>query len=76
MSGVIDYIKQHWIAYLVGAVIAVLFGFALSYVLGQKWSTPAEVKAARVEARGDTEIPWSEDAEETLGQDTENGSAE
>lgn len=46
----IDFIKEHWIQYLVGATIAVLLGLGLSFYLGNKWSTPASVRAERVEA--------------------------
>lgn len=41
------FIKRHWVAYVAGAVIALLLGFGLSYVLGQRWSTPENVRAER-----------------------------
>lgn len=41
------FIKRHWVAYVAGIIIALLLGFGLSYVLGQKWSTPESVRAAR-----------------------------
>lgn len=44
------FIKRHWVAYVIGAALAVVAGFGLSYVLGQKWSTPPEVRAERVQA--------------------------
>lgn len=45
-----EFIKEHWIQYLVGATIAVLLGLGLSFYLGNRWSTPASVRAERVEA--------------------------
>lgn len=41
------FIRRHWVAYVVGALAALLFGFGLSYILGKAWSTPDEVRAAR-----------------------------
>ncbi len=46
----IEFIKEHRIQYLVGATIAVLLGLGLSFYLGNRWSTPASVRAERVEA--------------------------
>lgn len=40
----LEYIKDHWIQYLIGATVAVLLGLGLSYYLGQKWSTPESVR--------------------------------
>lgn len=44
-----SFIREHWIAYLIGAAIAVVLGLGGAYVLGIKWSTPAEVRAQRIE---------------------------
>ena len=44
------FIRRHWVAYVVGAALAVVAGFGLSYMLGQKWYTPPEVRAERVQA--------------------------
>lgn len=44
------FIQRHWLAYIIGAAIAVLIGLGASYFLGVKWSTPADVRAAHVEA--------------------------
>lgn len=44
------FIRRHWVAYVIGAALAVAAGFGLSYMLGQKWSTPPEVRAERVQA--------------------------
>lgn len=43
----IDFIKEHWIQYLIGATVAVLLGLGLSFYLGEKWSTPDSVRAQR-----------------------------
>lgn len=45
----LDYIKEHWVQYLIGATIAALLGLGLSYYLGEKWSTPDSVRAQRAE---------------------------
>ena len=44
------FIRKHWVAYLIGAAVAVALGFGVSYVLGVKWSTPEDVRAERQEA--------------------------
>lgn len=46
----IEFIKEHWVQYLIGATIAALLGLGLSFYLGERWSTPASVRAERVEA--------------------------
>lgn len=45
----LEYIREHWIQYLVGATIAALLGLGLSFYLGEKWSTPESVRAQRIE---------------------------
>lgn len=45
----LEYIREHWIQYLVGATIAALLGLGLSFYLGEKWATPESVRAQRVE---------------------------
>lgn len=45
-----EFIKEHWVQYLIGATVAVLLGLGLSFYLGSKWSTPASVRAEYVEA--------------------------
>lgn len=44
------FIKKHWIAYLICAAIAVLIGYGASLFLGARWSTPADLRAQRIEA--------------------------
>lgn len=46
----LEFIKEHWVQYLIGATAAALLGLGLSFYLGNKWSTPASVRAERVEA--------------------------
>lgn len=46
----IEFIKEHWVQYLIGATVAALLGLGLSFYLGERWSTPASVRAERVEA--------------------------
>lgn len=45
----IEYIKDHWVQYLIGATVAALLGLGLSFYLGQKWSTPESARAQRIE---------------------------
>ena len=54
------YIKEHWIIYLVFAALAVILGYGMSVFLGAKWSTPASVKAERVEEEKDADQVWSD----------------
>ena len=44
-----SFIREHWLAYLVGAAIAVVLGLGGAYILGVKWSTPQEVREDRIE---------------------------
>ncbi|MBS6415862.1 MAG: hypothetical protein ACLVHL_00120 [Collinsella intestinalis] len=46
----IQFIKEHWVQYLIGATVAVLLGLGLSFFLGGMWSTPESIRAERVEA--------------------------
>ena len=62
------FIRKHWVAYLIGAAVAVVLGFGVSYVLGVKWSTPEDVRAERQEA-------YAEDAaerNEMAGDESQN----
>lgn len=54
----LEYIKDHWIQYLIGATVAVLLGLGLSYYLGQKWSTPESVREQRI---AEEQVTGSED---------------
>ena len=56
-ESVFSFIKRNWIAYLIGAVVAILLGLGVSYFLGVKWSTPEEVRSERLaeeQAEGDS----------------------
>ena len=53
------FIKEHWIAYLIGAVIAIAIGFGASYFVGVIGSTPED---ASVVAAGSAE-PAAAEAE-------------
>lgn len=44
------YIKEHWLVYLVIAVVAIVVGYGASAVLGAKWSTPENLRQERVKA--------------------------
>lgn len=46
----IQFIKEHWVQYLIGTTVAVLLGLGLSFFLGSIWSTPESIRAERVEA--------------------------
>ena len=45
-----SFIKRHWIAYLIGAIVAIALGFGLSYFVGVAGSTPEAQRVARNEA--------------------------
>lgn len=44
------FIGRHWIVYIILAVFAIVLGFGAASILGVKWSTPADVRAAHIEA--------------------------
>ena len=45
-----SFIKRHWIAYLIGAVVALALGLGLSYFVGVAGSTPEAQRVERNEA--------------------------
>jgi len=45
-----DFIKRHWLAYLIGVFVAIGVGALAAYVVGIKASTPAEVRRERIAA--------------------------
>lgn len=65
----LEYIREHWIQYLVGATIAALLGLGLSFYLGEKWSTPESVRAQRVEEEQSR-------LDDVDGEDTTEGSSD
>lgn len=44
-----SFIRRHWLAYIIGAAVAILLGLGVSYFLGVKWSTPDSVRQERVQ---------------------------
>ena len=50
-----SFIRRHWIAYLVGAIIALVLGFALAFVVGKAGSTPEAMRAEEVSAEAGTD---------------------
>lgn len=44
-----SFIRRHWVAYLIGAVIAIVIGLGAAYYVGVIGSTPAAERADRVE---------------------------
>lgn len=40
MSDIIEFVKQHWIAYLIGAIIAIALGIAAALFVLRIGSTP------------------------------------
>ncbi len=42
------FIRQHWIAYLIGAVVAIALGLGASYLVYIKGSTPASIREEQV----------------------------
>lgn len=44
----IEFIKRYWIAYLVGAAVAVLLGAAAAHFFGIKASTPMDQREERI----------------------------
>ena len=45
-----EFIKQHWLAYLIGALVAVALGLGLADYVAELWSTPSEESEEEVEA--------------------------
>lgn len=66
----IDFIKEHWIQYLIGATVAALLGLGLSFYLGEKWSTPESVRAQRIAE----EEAQEEELEDLQGQEEPSSS--
>lgn len=45
-----DFIRRHWLAYLIGVVIAIAVGALAAYIVGIKASTPEDVRQQRIAA--------------------------
>lgn len=65
------FIREHWPAYLIGVVIALIVGFGAAYAVGVVGSTPADVRAEHVEGEQERESAASSgtDSLNTLDQD-------
>ena len=46
----LSFIRRHWVAYAVGAAIALLLGFGAAWFVGVKCSTPEDIRAERIKA--------------------------
>ena len=46
----LSFIRRHWVAYAVGAALALLLGFGAAWFVGVKCSTPEDVRAERIKA--------------------------
>ena len=55
----LDFIKRHWVVYLIAAVMAVVIGFGCAYVVGEIGSTPADAHAATEEASAEEAVSAS-----------------
>lgn len=55
------FIKRHWVAYLVGALIALALGFGVAYAVGVIGSTPETTRLEQIEAEQE-DAEASEDA--------------
>lgn len=73
-DGFFSFVKRNWVAYLVGAVLAILLGLGLSFYLGAKWSTPQALKSERVAAR-QNEADFTPEADDLVPAEPQ-GSAE
>lgn len=54
MSDIIEFIKQHWVAYLVGIVLAIALGLGASLFILRVGSTPGGVKDGAAQSTTDT----------------------
>lgn len=73
----IDFIKEHWIQYLVGVTVAALIGLGLSFYLGEKWSTPESVRAERAaERQQQEEIDFTGLQQQDGSSESQSGDAE
>ena len=59
------FIRRHWVAYLVGAVLAIALGAGAAVFVGAKASTPQEVKSERAAAEEQNER-FTDELEESL----------
>ena len=56
------FIKRHWVAYLVGALIALALGFGVAYAVGVIGSTPEATEAEQEDAEASEDASAETDA--------------
>ncbi len=70
----LSFIRRHWVAYAVGAALALLLGFGAAWFVGVKCSTPEDIRAERIKAEQaaaqadkqlETDTAGSDDASDT-----------
>ena len=70
----LSFIRRHWVAYAVGAALALLRGFGAAWFVGVKCSTPEDIRAERIKAEQaaaqadkqlETDTAGSDDASDT-----------
>ena len=70
----LSFIRRHWVAYAVGAALALLLGFGAAWFVGVKCSTPEDIRAERTKAEQaaaqadkqlETDTAGSDDASDT-----------
>lgn len=49
------YIRDHWLVYLIGLVVAIALGLGAAYVVGVVGSTPSSVREERIESEEERE---------------------
>lgn len=50
-----SFIRRHWVAYLIGLVLAIALGFGVAIFVGIKGSTPVSTHAEEVKQEQSTE---------------------
>lgn len=70
----LSFIRRHWVAYAVGAALALFLGFGAAWFVGVKCSTPEDIRAERIKAEQaaaqadkqlETDTAGSDDASDT-----------
>lgn len=70
----LSFIRRHWVAYAVGAALALLLGFGTAWFVDVKCSTPEDIRAERIKAEQaaaqadkqlETDTAGSDDASDT-----------
>ena len=58
----VDFIRRHWVAYLIAAIVALAIGFGAAYVVGEIGSTPENLHAEEVAAEQGSDEAASADS--------------